>query len=134
MKAGANPKEFKMALAKEIVRLYHGDANSALAEAEFTKVFSDKQLPTDIPEVTVGEGSLLADVLMENGLVESKSELRRLIEQKGVMMNDVAVEAIDAKVGEGLTPEALAQGVVVKVGKRKFLRIVLRAGLGNFLC
>lgn len=113
MKAGENPKQFKMALAKEIVRLYHGDAASSQAEAEFTKVFSDKQLPTDIPEATAKEGSALADVLLEHGLIESKSEFRRLIEQKGISVNDVAVDKIDAKAGEG----------VVKVGKRKFLRI-----------
>lgn len=113
MAAGENPKAFKMRLGRAIVSLYHGEAAAAHAEAEFTKVFTDKQAPSEMPEVAVGEGSLLVDVLVKEGLVPSKSEFRRLVEQKGIHVNDVAVEDINAKVERG----------VVKVGKRRFLRV-----------
>ena len=123
MKKGTNPKEFKMRLAKEIVTLYHGAEAAVHAESQFTAVFSKGGTPDDMPEVKAEKGSVLLDVLAAEGLVASKSEGRRLIEQGAVKVNDEVVTSIEAKVGEGLTPEALAQGVIVKVGKRKFVRI-----------
>lgn len=123
MKKGTNPKEFKMRLAREIVTLYHGKSAAESAEKEFQSVFSDKQQPTDMPTLKAKKGSLLLDVLLEHKLIASKSEGRRLIEQGGITFNDQPVTSPDLKVGEGLTPEDMAQGVVVKVGKRKFGKI-----------
>lgn len=125
MKKGANPKEFKMRLARELVTMYHSEKDAQEQEAEWTRVFSNKELPTDIPEAKAKKGALLIDVLIENGLIPSKSEARRLVEQKGITLNDETVSSTDQVVDEGLTPEALAKGVIVKVGKRKFLKISL---------
>ncbi len=113
MKQGANPKQFKMRLAKEIVTMYHGAPAAQEAEVEWTRVFSNKELPTDIPEAKAAKGALLIDVLIENGLIPSKSEARRLVEQKGITLNDMVVTALDQPAEEG----------IVKVGKRKFLKI-----------
>lgn len=115
MKKGANPKEFKMRLARELVTMYHSAADAQEQEAEWTRVFSNKEMPTDMPEVSVAKGAVLVDVLLEQGLIPSKSEARRLIEQKGIQMNDVAVSSLDQA----------AEAGVVKVGKRKFLKITL---------
>lgn len=117
MKKGANPKEFKMRLARNVVTLYHGADAAARAEAEFTRVFSQKGTPDAVPEVKAKAGELLVDVLVHAKCVPSKSEARRLIEQKGIHLNGRVVESVDAKVAEG----------TVKVGKRKFLKIVLSA-------
>jgi len=115
MKKGANPKEFKMRLARELVTMYHSDKDAQEQEAEWTRVFSNKELPTDIPEAKATKGALLIDVLIENGLIPSKSEARRLVEQKGITLNDETVSSTDQVAEEG----------IVKVGKRKFLKIAI---------
>ncbi len=110
-----NPKHLKMRLAREIVSMYHSTEAAKSAEEAFEAVFKDKGIPDDVPEYTAKEGELLVDALLASGTVESKGEARRLIEQGGVKVNDVAVPDIHAK----------AEAGIVKVGKRKFLRIIL---------
>lgn len=110
-----NPRDVKARLAQEIVTLYHGKAAATKAAEMFDHVFKEKGIPDDIPEVRVKKGSKLIDVLVEYGLVPSKSDVRRVIVQGGVHLNEQAVTSPDASVAAG----------VVKVGKRKFLRIVI---------
>lgn len=114
MKKGSNPKEFKMRLARELVTMYHGADAATKAEEEFGNVFAKGGVPDDMPEVTAEKGELLIDLLVRAKIVSSKSEARRLIEQKAVTMNDVLVEAFDVKAEAGVT----------KVGKRKFVKIL----------
>jgi tyrosyl-tRNA synthetase len=113
MTKGENPKTFKMRLAKEVVAMYHGTAAAESAEAEFQHVFAEKGTPDDMPEASMGEGTLV-DLLLEHKLIPSRSEARRLIEQGGIHLNDEPVTSLDAKPEEG----------IVRVGKRKFLRVV----------
>ncbi|MDD4627908.1 MAG: tyrosine--tRNA ligase [Candidatus Peribacteraceae bacterium] len=113
MEKGANPKDHKARLAREIVTLYHGAAAAQKAEAEFSKVFKDKGIPDDVPELKVKKGTPLIDVLVQGKLAPSKSEARRLIEQGGVSIDGKVVSSVEAKSEAGL----------VKVGKRKFLMI-----------
>jgi tyrosyl-tRNA synthetase len=109
-----NPKEMKMALARKLVGMYHGEEAAKHAEEQFQSVFKDGGTPDDMAEAKVKAGTLLVDVLLEHKLVPSKSEFRRLVEQKGIHVNDKTVTALDAKAEKG----------VVRVGKRKFLRIL----------
>ncbi len=113
MKRGQNPRDFKKFLAYEVVKIYHGESEAKAAEQEFTRVFSERGVPEEMPEVKAKKGETIVDVLVRAHIVPSKSEARRLIEQKGIHMNDLVVESIDAKAEEG----------IVKVGKRKFVRI-----------
>jgi len=108
-----NPRDAKARLAREIVTLYHGEKAAEKAAGEFDAVFKEKGLPEDMPEVKVKKGSVLIDVLVDQKLVSSKAEARRLIEQNGIKINDKAVTSVDAVVEEG----------IVRVGKRKFLRV-----------
>ncbi|MBU0766426.1 tyrosine--tRNA ligase [Patescibacteria group bacterium] len=108
-----NPRDAKARLASEIVTLYHGDKKAAKASEAFDRVFKGKEAPDNIPEAKCKNGSLLVDVLVKNGIVSSKSEARRVIEQGGMKMNDKPVTSADAVAEEG----------ICKVGKRKFLRI-----------
>lgn len=111
-----SPRDAKVRLAKEIVSLYH-DAEAAEKEfAEFEKVFKGGGVPEDIPEADIKEGTAVIDVIVDNGLVASKSEARRVIDQGGVKMNDEPVSDMNAAVQEG----------ILKVGKRKFLKIKLK--------
>ncbi len=113
MKKGANPKEFKMRLARELVTMYHSAKDADAAEEEFANIFKKGGVPDDMPEVKAAKGELLIDLLVRAKIVTSKSEARRLIEQKAVTMNDVLVEAFDVKAEKGVT----------KVGKRKFVKV-----------
>lgn len=108
-----NPMTFKKELAHEIVRMYHGEEAAKKAAEEFTKVFSDKEMPTDIPEVKAKKGESLLDLLLREKLITSKSDGRRLLEQKGIHLNDKAVTDVNAAAVAG----------TYKVGKRKFVKI-----------
>jgi len=110
-----SPRDAKARLAREIVTLYHGKEAAAKAEESFNRVFKDKGLPEDVPEVKAKKGTALIDVLVSSKLVSSKSEARRLIEQGGVKMNNKVIQSIEQGIEEG----------IVQVGKRKFLRIVV---------
>lgn len=113
MKKGANPKEFKMRLARELVTMYHSAKDADAAEEEFTNIFKKGGVPDDMPEVKAEKGELLIDLLVRAKIVTSKSEARRLIEQKAVTMNETLVDAFDVKAEAGVT----------KVGKRKFVKV-----------
>ena len=111
-----NPKEAKQRLAREIVTLYHSESDATKAEEEFGRVFGkEKGLPDDVPEAKVKKGTALIDVIADNGLTDSKSDARRVIEQGGVRIDDKTIDSI----------EATAEAGILKVGKRKFLKISL---------
>jgi tyrosyl-tRNA synthetase len=115
LKAGKeNPKTHKMRLAREIVKLYHGDAAARSAEEHFQNVFAHNGVPDDMPEYKPKKGESLIDALQASGMVTSKSEARRLIDQGGIKVNDTPVTSI----------EEPAKAGVVKVGKRKFVRFL----------
>jgi tyrosyl-tRNA synthetase len=114
MKSGENPRDFKMKLAEALVDQYHGETGAKEAGEYFTKTFSNKQTPDEMPTVRPKSQNLV-DVLLEAGMVSSKSEARRAIEQGGVRINDEKVEAVDA---------AIQPGDVIQKGKRHFVKIV----------
>jgi tyrosyl-tRNA synthetase len=114
---GGNPKERKMRLAFEIVKLYHGEKAAADAQKEFDAVFGKKGLPSEIPEVQIAEhGMKLVDLIIATQLAASKSEARRLIEQGGVKINEVKRTDVNETV-------AIEDGMVLQVGPRKFVKI-----------
>jgi tyrosyl-tRNA synthetase len=112
----AHPRDIKMRLAREIVSIYHGDDAVEPAEAEFRRVFQDKQDPEHIPVKMISRGTLLAEAMVESGLVRSKSEARRLIEQNGVRLDDVVQEDPNMKID-------LSEPKVLRVGKRRFIQL-----------
>jgi len=113
-----NPRDAKARLAFEIVKLYHGERAAKKAEEEFNKVFRNKELPTDMPEFKLSSSMNIIDLLVASKLISSKSEVRRLIEQGGIRVADKKIFDFDQKVFP------LKDGVVVQVGKRKFLKVI----------
>ncbi len=109
---GANPRDAKASLAREIVTIYYGSPVAKAAEAEFNRVFRDKNEPEEI--VTAGKAGSLVDFITSTKLASSKSEARRLISQGGVRVNGEAAADEAAKV---------ASGDLVNVGKRHFYRV-----------
>ncbi|MFZ2187688.1 MAG: tyrosine--tRNA ligase [Candidatus Moraniibacteriota bacterium] len=115
---GANPRDAKMRLAKEIVLLYHGAAEAAKAETYFVETFSKKQIPEDVREAKTEKGTKLTEMLVAAGLAESKSDARRKIEQGGVAIADEKITDANTVVEERFRNQ------VMRVGKKDFVRMV----------
>jgi tyrosyl-tRNA synthetase len=116
-KGKTNPKDLKMRLARQIVAEYHGEEAGKTAEANFTETFSKGGIPTDMPVIKTAEGAKLVDILLsEPGLIESKSEWRRLVEEGAVS---------DALTGERISSAdaLLEKSITLKIGKRRFVKI-----------
>lgn len=117
-----NPRDLKMRLARELVKLYHGEEASLKAEENFKTVFQKGAMPDEIEEVTVPVAELkdnkiwIAKLVAITGLAPSTSEARRLVTQGSVKINEQKVDAanIDVEVKEG---------DIIQVGRRKFVKI-----------
>lgn len=111
-----NPRDIKMKLAKELVKLYHGENEAQKAEERFKMVFQRGKIPTDIDNITVSQEDFdFAEVLVSNNIVKSKNEVRRLVSQGGVRINDNKIE--------DLADIKLENEMIVQIGKKKFIRI-----------
>ena len=112
------PRDAKARLAKEIVSACHGEEAAIKAEQEFNRVFRDKNLPSDIPEVSVEEKEMnILDLLTKVKLAPSKSEAKRLIEQGGVEISG-EIQKDWQKIIK------IKKGEIIRVGKRKFVKII----------
>lgn len=113
-----NPRDLKIKLAKEIVATYHGKSGAKKAEKEFNRVFSERRLPTRIPEVKVKERKLnILELLLKTKKVASKSEAKRLILQKAIEVDEVLKENWQEIV-------KIKKGMIIKIGKRRFVKII----------
>jgi tyrosyl-tRNA synthetase len=127
-----NPWEEKRRMAREVVSLYHGTGAGESSEAEFMRVHGEGRLPDVVPDVLVPravvfvekkEGVLVLDnaaVLVCLGLAKTKSEARRLIDQRGARADGRELKAYD---GRWRGPEERLIGSVWQVGKRQFARV-----------
>lgn len=115
---GENPRNIKMELAREIVRLYHTEEDVIAAEERFKSVFQKGQIPTDILTVEVNKENLdLAAVLVENKMAPSKSELRRLVSQGGVKVDQEKISNLQEVDADG--------ELVIQIGKKKFIKLIV---------
>ncbi len=109
-----HPRDAKMKLAHEIASIFYGEANAKEAEDAFIRLFQHKDIPDEMPEFNHEGNQTVLDVLVSAGLVASKSEGKRLIEQKGVKLDGKALEKFDA---------VFPHPGVLQVGKRRFVRV-----------
>lgn len=119
-----NPKEAKMKLAFEIVKIFYGEKEAIKAEKEFNQVFKNKELPGDIPTFKTDKNNyFILDLLFDAKLASSKNEAKRLIEGGGVeiMDGDKKERIIDWK-----KEVNLKDGTIIKVGSRKFVKIIIK--------
>jgi tyrosyl-tRNA synthetase len=119
-----HPMDAKKVLAKSIIKDFHDEAAAEAADAEFRRIFSERQAPTDIEETTLAasdELQLLTRVITSAGLAESNKDAQRLIAQGGVLVDDAKVEstrhALEATAGKSY---------LLKVGKRRFAKVTFR--------
>jgi tyrosyl-tRNA synthetase len=114
-----NPRDAKLDLAKIIVSLYYNKKTSLEAEKEFKKVFVDKEIPTEIDEISISseDGQVwIVKLIVDCGFASSNSEARRLVEQGAVYIDGERVNDIDTDIN-------IKEEPVLRVGKRKFARI-----------
>lgn len=115
-KGNVNPRDIKMKLAKEIVKLYHGVDSASRAEERFMEVFQKGEIPKDINIINASKVDFdIAETLVKNNIVKSKNEIRRLASQGGVKINNIKVN--------DLTEFKLENELVVQIGKKKFVKI-----------
>lgn len=113
-----NPRDLKMQLAHLIVEMYYNIENADKAQNEFINVVQNKGVPSDVPEYKINNDTSIVDIIMGNKLVESKGELKRLIAQGGIKIDDEKCSDINTIVKIDNLPQ------VLKVGKRKFLKLI----------
>ena len=110
-----NPRDVKMELAHWITAFFHGKEVADKEKEEFIRVFSKKELPDEMPEISFEKGEKLVDLLVRIGAAPSKSEAKRLIKQGAVKLEGEKITDINALV---------EKPGVLKVGKRKFYKLV----------
>lgn len=109
-----HPRDAKMSIAHEIVSIFYDESAANQGQEAFKKVFQQKEVPLEMPEYTFQAGQPAVEVLLATHLVSSKSEARRLIDQKGVRLDGKLVDQFDLP---------LPHPGVLQVGKRRFVRI-----------
>ena len=109
-----HPRDAKMSLAREIVSIFYGEAESRSAEEAFVKTFQQKEVPDEMPEYKLETGQTVLEVILAAKMASSKSDARRLFDQKGVRLDGETIE-------RGDTP--FPHPGILQVGKRKFLRV-----------
>ncbi|MDI6604539.1 MAG: tyrosine--tRNA ligase [Thermoanaerobacteraceae bacterium] len=120
-----HPRDVKMMLAREIVKLYHGDEAALKAEENFKKIFQKRELPQDIKEVVIDskelneEGIWIVKLLSLTDLAPTNSEAKRLVEQGAVKLNDERINNPTLNV-------MIKNGYILQAGKRKFAKILLK--------
>ncbi len=116
LNSGVNPRDIKIELAFEIVRMYHGEVEAEKAQQNFEQTFSKGEFPENAEVLEVEKTSKLGDALVASGVVDSKSEWRRLVEQGAVS------DYPDQKITD--PNEVLGESTrKLRVGKKTFLII-----------
>ncbi|MCX8027017.1 MAG: tyrosine--tRNA ligase [Thermodesulfovibrionales bacterium] len=116
-----HPKKAKEDLAYEITQRYWSKGHADAAREEFERIFKSKGLPDDIPEVTYqskDDETWIAQILKDTGLCQSTSEAIRLIKQGGLSIDDSKILDANLKIKKGQ--------YLIKVGKRRFLRVLVK--------
>lgn len=117
-KGMVHPMEVKKQLGMYIVERFHNKEAAIKAREHFEKVHSKKEIPDDIPTVSLDLKEIeLFELLFTTNLVESKAEAKRLIKQGGVKING-------EKIIDPLLKIDLSKDIIIQVGKRKFLKII----------
>jgi tyrosyl-tRNA synthetase len=114
-----NPRDIKRRLARVFIAMYHNEEEAIKAEEEFDKVFIKKEVPDDIPELKLNDKELsILDLILKVKFAPSKGEAKRLVTQGGVSINGAKIFEINSII-------QIENGMILKVGKRKFIKLKL---------
>ena len=113
-----NPRDLKRELARTLVAMYYDEAAAIKAQEEFDKIFIKKEIPDEIDEFNIEENKEIniLDLLLLVNFVPSKGEAKRLVQQGGVSIDGEKVSDVHQNI-------KIKSGMILKVGKRKFLKL-----------
>jgi tyrosyl-tRNA synthetase len=109
-----HPRDAKMMLALHVASIFYGEKTAESAQSDFIRRFQQHDIPESIEEYAIKNEKTFLEAMVNSGLVSSKSEARRMIEQKGVRLDGEVVQDINALIGKG----------VLQVGKRRVIRLI----------
>lgn len=109
-----HPRDAKMKISFEITSIFYGEAEALKAQEAFVKTFQQKEIPDEMPEYELQSGQTVLDVILAAKMAATRSEARRLFEQRGVRLDSKTIERGDI---------AFPHPGVLQVGKRRFLRV-----------
>ncbi len=122
---GQELNKAKRILAYEVTKLVHGEEEAekckATAEAVFAKGGVSDDMPTTVIPDVVGMGVL--DMLVKTGLLPSKGEARRLVQQNGLTINDEKYTDVNGSVTADMIKD---EGIIIKKGKKTFHRVIVK--------
>ena len=113
----ANPRDLKRRLARELVTIYHNSESASKAEKDFDNLFIKKDTPDNISEIKIDSKLKVIEIMVLNKMVSSNGEAKRMIKQGAVKLNDEKVVDMHMEISPN-------QDIILKVGKRKFLKII----------
>jgi tyrosyl-tRNA synthetase len=108
-----HPRDAKMMLALHVTSIFYGEKEAEYAQNDFVRRFQQHAIPETVEEYPLKNEKTLIDAMVNSGLVSSKSEARRMIEQKGVRLNSEVVQDVETMVSKG----------VLQVGKRRVIKL-----------
>jgi tyrosyl-tRNA synthetase len=119
LERGDNPRDAKLKLAETLVSLYCDEKSAQKEKENFLKAFSNKEAPTDMPEISVEKGASLSNTLKVNGIVASKAEFQRLADAGAItnLKSNQKIGRFDDKVDSDMD---------IKVGKHRFVHLILK--------
>lgn len=120
LEEGKNPRDIKLELAKIITSLYHTEEETKIATDYFDDVFKKGKLPEIVPELAIPvECNMLKEIislLVKDNYINSNKEFRRLVDQGGVQINQKRIDDLDNA--------CIFNGDIIKIGKKKFVKIM----------
>ncbi len=118
-----NPRDVKLRMAREIVTEFHNATAAREAEEAFIRQFSERKLPTDIPDYPLSEPVNILTLMVNAKLASSKSEARRLVQQGGVSLFRQGEASEPERISDIDTTIEPIDGAILKVGKLQYIRI-----------
>lgn len=117
--SGQNPRDAKMRLGREIISLYHGAKKAQEAEDNFIKTFQKGGVSEDVVSVVVNKDELLVEVLLEEKIISSKNEWKRLVSESAVLNMDTEEKINDPYF-------KILNSITLRIGKRRFVKIKVK--------
>jgi len=108
-----HPRDAKMMLALHVSAIFYGEKAAKNAQDDFILRFQQRAIPDSIQEYSIKDERTLLDAMVSSGLVSSKGEARRMIEQKGVRLDGEVIEDVNALISKG----------ILQIGKRKVIKL-----------
>jgi tyrosyl-tRNA synthetase len=118
-----NPRDVKLRMAREIVTEFHDAESARDAEDAFIRQFSERKLPTDIPDFYLVSAINIVELIVGAGLAASNNKARELIKQGGVSWFKQGVAGEAQRITDANFTVEVVDGAILKVGKRQYIRI-----------